>query len=130
MSKLSANTQYLIGMGGAMTAYAALLVASILILQSHPGLAGPALWAVAVMPALPIGGSIWVFLRYIDQVDEYVRAVTLKRFIVATGLTLFACTAWGFLEENAGAHHFSLYLVYPVFWALYGGASALYRSAA
>jgi len=129
VSKLSANTQYLIGISATMVAYAAALFASILTLKAHPELAGPALWAVAVLPALPIGGSIWVFLRYIEQVDEYVRAVTLKRFIVATGLTLFVCTAWGFLEENAGAHHFSLYLVYPVFWAFYGAASALYRSA-
>jgi len=129
VSKLSANTQYLIGISGTMAGYMAALFASILTLKAHPDLSGPALWAVAVVPALPIGGSIWVFLRYIEQVDEYVRAVTLKRFIVATGLTLFVCTAWGFLEENAGAHHFSLYLVYPVFWAFYGAASALYRSA-
>lgn len=129
MPKMSANTQYTIGISGTMLGYAAALFASILTLKAHPELSGPVLWAIAVLPALPIGASIWVFLRYIDQVDEYVRAVTLKRFIVATGLTLFACTAWGFLEENAGAHHFSLYLVYPVFWALYGGASALYRSA-
>ncbi len=130
MSKLSANTQYLIGISATMVGYAGALFGSILTLKAHPELSGPALWAVAVLPALPIGGSIWVFLRYIEQVDEYVRAVTLKRFIVATGLTLFVCTAWGFLEENAGAHHFSLYLVYPVFWAFYGAASALYRSAA
>ena len=129
MSKLSANTQYLIGISATMAGYMAALFGSILTLKAHPELTGPALWTVAVLPALPIGGSIWVFLRYIEQVDEYVRAVTLKRFIVATGMTLFVCTAWGFLEENAGAHHFSLYLVYPVFWAFYGGASALYRSA-
>ncbi len=112
-----------------MTAYAAALFASILTLKAHPELTGPALWAVAVLPALPVGASIWVFLRYIEQVDEYVRAVTLKRFILSTGLTLFVCTAWGFLEENAGAHHFSLYLVYVVFWAFYGASSAVYRSA-
>ena len=130
MSKLSANTQYLVGIGGTMVAYGAALFASILTLKAHPELTGPALWAVAVLPAMPVGASIWVFLRYMDQVDEYVRAVTLKRFILATGLTLFVCTAWGFLEENAGVHHFSLYLVYAVFWAFYGASSAIYRSAA
>lgn len=125
---MSANTQYTIGISATMAAYVAALFGSILTLKAHPELTGPVLWTVAVLPALPVGGSIWVFLRYIDQVDEYVRALTLKRFILATGLTLFLCTAWGFLEENAGAHHFSLYLVYPVFWALYGASCSIYRS--
>lgn len=126
MKNLSANTQYIIGISATMTLYVLALFGSILAIKNlHP--AGVLLYGLAVLPALPIGGSIVVFLRYIEQVDEYVRGVTLKRFIVATGLTLFVCTAWGFLEENAGAHHFSLYLVYPMFWVFFGLASAIYR---
>ena len=56
-------------------------------------------------------------------------AILVKRFIIATGLTLFICTAWGFLESNAGAHHFSLYLVYPLFWGLFGLTSLILRQA-
>ncbi len=128
MKNLSVNTQYVVGISVCMALYVAALFGSILLIRDqHP--AGPLLWFIAVLPALPIGGTIVVFLRYIEQVDEYVRGVVLKRFIVATGLTLFLCTAWGFLEDNAGLHHFSLYLVYPLFWMMFALASAIYRKA-
>ena len=125
---LSPNARYSLGIVFWMTLYIAALFTSIWVIKTqHP--AGPWLWLLAVLPALPVGGTIVVFLRYIEAVDEYVRGVILKRFITATGLTLFLCTAWGFLEENAGLHHFPLYLVYPVFWLMFALASALYRKA-
>ena len=76
-----------------------------------------------------VATHILTFLAYIERVDEYLRAVLVRRFIIATGLTLFICTAWGFLENNAGAHHFSLYLVYPLFWGLFGITSLILRKA-
>jgi len=125
---LSVNAKYTIGIFFWMVLYVAALYGSLsLILSQHP--TGPLLYSLAVLPALPIGATIVVFLRYIDKVDEYVRAVVLKRFILATGLMLFLCTAWGFLENAAPVHHFSLYLVYPLFWMMFGLASAIYRKA-
>ncbi len=127
-NNLSVNARYVVGLSLSMALYVAALFGSIFLIQSqHP--TGPWLWFLAVLPALPIGGTIVVFLRYIDAVDEYVRGVVIKRFVAATGLTLFLCTAWGFLEDNAGLHHFSLYLVYPLFWMMFGLASAFYRKA-
>jgi hypothetical protein len=128
MNSLSVNAKYTIGIIVWMTLYVAALFLSILVIKSQAP-TGPLLYALAVLPALPVGGTIWVFLRYIDKVDEYVRAVVTKRFILATGLTLFVCTAWGFLENNAGAHEFSLYLVYPLWWGLFGLSSVFYRNA-
>jgi len=128
MDLKSPNARYTMGLSVWMALYVAALFTSILSIRSlHPS--GVPLYGLAVLPALPIGGSIWVFLRYIEAVDEYVRGVLVRRFIIATGLTLFLCTAWGFVEENAGAHHFSLYLVYPLFWMMFGLASAFLRKA-
>ena len=124
----SVNTRYTLGIMGFMTLYVGALFLSILTIKAQNP-AGPLLYALAVLPALPVGGTIWVFLRYIDKVDEYVRSVVTKRFILATGLTLFVCTAWGFLENNAGAHEFSLYLVYPLWWGLFGLSRQIYRNA-
>jgi hypothetical protein len=84
--------------------------------------APPVSYLVAMSPALPIGGVIVAMMRFIDRSDEYVRAVTIRRFLVATGLTLFFCSAWGFLESFAGALHLPLWSVFPGFWALYGAA--------
>ena len=129
MKSLSANAQYTIGISVFMALYVGFLFLSICTIQAlHP--TGAVLYGLAVLPALPIGGTIVVLLRYIEQVDEYLRALTLKRFVVATGLTLFICTAWGFIEENAGGHHFSLYLVYPLFWMMFAVANTIYRKAA
>jgi hypothetical protein len=129
MKSHSPDREYLIGFSAWMVAYAALLMLSILIIreQSPQGLV---LYALAVSPSLPIGGTIWQVLRYMDRSDEYVRAIVTRRFVLATGVTLFLCTAWGFLESNAGLPHVDLYLVYPLFWGSFGVASAFVRQAA
>lgn len=128
MTLKSPGARYTIGMTIWMALYVAALFGSITLIQSQAP-TGPLLYVLAVLPALPIGGTILTFLAYIEHVDEYLRAVLVKRFIIATGLTLFICTAWGFLENNAGAHHFSLYLVYPLFWGLFGATSLILRKA-
>lgn len=128
MNLKSPAARYSTGMAIWMVLYAAALFGSITLIQSQAP-TGPLLYALAVLPALPIGGTILTFLAYIERVDEYLRAVLVRRFIIATGLTLFICTAWGFLENNAGAHHFSLYLVYPLFWGLFGITSLILRKA-
>ena len=128
MNLKSPGARYTIGMTIWMVLYAAALFGSITLIQSQAP-TGPLLYILAVLPALPIGGTILTFLAYIERVDEYLRANLVKRFIIATGLTLFLCTAWGFLENNAGAHQFSLYLVYPLFWGLFGATNLILRKA-
>jgi hypothetical protein len=128
MNLKSPGARYTIGMTIWMALYAAALFGSITLIQSQAP-TGPLLYLLAVLPALPIGGTILTFLAYIERVDEYLRAILVKRFIIATGLTLFICTAWGFMESNANAHHFSLYLVYPLFWGLFGLTSLIMRRA-
>ncbi len=129
MNTLSVNAKYTIGMLVSMTAYVLILMGSIwAITHQHP--TGPWLDALAIAPALPIGATIVVFHRYIDQVDEYIRAVVVKRFVTATGLTLFICTAVGFLENGADLKIMPLYLVYPCFWAMFALASIIHRKAA
>jgi len=129
MNSLSVNAKYTLSILVWMTLYVVILVGTIsMIAHQHP--TGVLLYALSVAPALPIGGTIFVFQRHLDKVDEYVRAVLTRRFITATGLTLFLCTAWGFLENGANVHHFSLYLVYPLFWICFGVASAFHRKIA
>ncbi len=128
MQSLSANTRYVIGILVTMSLYAAILTGSLwTIVHRHP--AGVWLDLLAVAPALPVGGAIIVFHRYIAEVDEYVRAVVVRRFVTATGVALFICTAVGFWENGTGKTIMPLYLVYPCFWAAYAAASLLHRQA-
>jgi len=129
MNSLSVNARYTLGIALWMTLYVVILVGTIsMIAHQHP--TGMRLYILSVAPALPIGGTIFVFQRHLGKVDEYVREVLTKRFVTATGLTLFLCTAWGFLENGANVHHVPLYLVYPLFWICFGVASVFYRKVA
>jgi hypothetical protein len=106
----------------AMTLWMALYVALICVAvwAKAAGVRPPISYAIAIAPALPVGGLIVAVLRFIERSDEYVRALTTRRFVAATSLTLFACTAWGFAESFAGAQHLPLWVVFPGFWAFYG----------
>ena len=129
MKNLSVNAQYTIGIMVCMLLYVAALFGSIASIQhQHP--TGPLLYILAVLPALPIGGTIVVFHRYIAEVDEYIRAVVVRRFVTATGATLFLTTAIGFLENGTGKTIMPLYLVYPMFWMMFAVASLIHRKAA
>ena len=100
-----------------MVSYALLLVVA----ERTEGRFSPATsYLAAVAPALPIGGVVWAMLRFIGRSDEFVRALTAKRFIVASGAVYALATAWGFLELYAGVPGFPLYLIFPVFCGVLG----------
>lgn len=89
---------------------------------------GPLLWALAVLPALPLLRIIHVMGRYLLETDEYQRALQTRRMMAALGLTLGACSVYGFLEMFADAPHIELYLVFPAFCAFWGITCLFVRS--
>ncbi len=108
-----------------MAAYIVLLAVAEV---AGPGLSAPTSYAVAVAPALPIAGVVWSMLRFISRSDEFVRALTAKRYVVASGFVYALATAWGFLELYADAPDFPLYLLFPVFCGTLGVATLLVRT--
>ena len=111
--------------------WAALYVALVVALSSARNahlLVAPWNWLTAWTPAIPIAGLMWSLLVYMRDSDEFVRALTGKRVVVALALTLVLCSIWGFLEVYAGAPHEEMYLVFPIFWLSYVGVSAVVRS--
>lgn len=76
----------------------------------------PLLWAVAVLPALPLLAIFWIMGLYLAEItDEYVRMLEVRKALVATGLTLAVTTVLGFLEIYADIPHMPLFFV-PVIW--------------
>ena len=130
MNSLSPLQKYTAGLLFWMSLYGACIVFNnFYFIKSAFGVPqAPWLYLFAVMPALPVGGSIWVILRYMGKCDEYFRAILSKRFILATGITLFVCTAYGFLENYASLQHFDLYYVWVLFWASFGVVSPFVKS--
>jgi hypothetical protein len=120
----SAGKTYSKSMALWMSLYVVGLFGSIWIIQTY----NPALmvkYALALAPALPIGGSIVAIMRFMRDSDEYIRAVHAERFILTTGIVLFGCTVWGFMQNFADAPKIDLWIIYPVFWAIFGLISCL-----
>lgn len=86
------------------------------------------IWAraiAAVTPALPIGGVIYALLRYLaTEPDEYQRLLMTRAVLIATGLTFFVLTAWGFLELYIDSTpHFPAAFAMTPFWIFFGAAN-------
>ncbi|HEX4693274.1 hypothetical protein [Sphingomonas sp.] len=98
-----------------MIVYLALIVAvPFLIAWLRPS--GPALWLIALLPAVPLSAVFWFYGRFFVELrDEYIRLLEIKKAVIATGIVMMAATAWGFLESYAGAPHLPLFAV-PLAW--------------
>ena len=71
--------------------------------------------------------TLWATLALMNESDEFVRALTAKRFIIASGLSMALFSAWGFAESYGGAWHAPGWLIYPLFWGLFGLVSPFVR---
>lgn len=78
--------------------------------------------------AAPVAGQIWATLALMNEADEFMRALLAKRFIVASGLAMALATAWGFMESYGDAPHIPAWMIYPLFWALFGIVTPFIRT--
>jgi len=109
-----------------MVGYAAVLMSVVTYAHGHWPLRGVAGVVLALLPALPIIGVFGVMARYlIEESDEYIRSRFVQQALLATGLTLSVCTAWGFLENFGVAPHVYAYYA-AILWFGAQGVVALY----
>jgi len=98
------------------------------LVRSHP--TGPILYVLAVLPAIPIIGSIVVVGLYLsEEKDEFLRTVFERSLLWGMGGTLAMTSTCGFLEMFAHVHLTSRYVsplfwVFPFFWIFTAIASA------
>ncbi|WP_426026930.1 hypothetical protein [Brevundimonas sp. TWP2-3-4b2] len=122
-----AHKRYVIRTNLFMAGYVAVNVAAITgafdpIVGSRAGI----LLGLAV--AAPIAGQLWATLALMNESDEFVRALNAKRFILASGLAMALFSAWGFAESYGDAPHAPGWLIYPLFWGLFGLVSPFLKS--
>ena len=80
---------------------------------------GLSAYAAAILPALPIIGVFFAMGRYlVDEQDEYLRMLTVRQTLWASGFMLSIATIWGFLENFDLVHHIDAYYA-AVLW--FGG---------
>ena len=81
----------------------------------HP--TGLIVYVLAVLPALPLIGSIAIVGLYIaEESDEFERSILIQSMLWGFGGALAISTIWGFLEDFAQAPHMSNFYVYVFFW--------------
>lgn len=120
------NKKYLIRAALFMGAYVAINLAAIT--GAFDDMKPRGTWGFSLAVAAPVIGHIWSYLVWMRDSDEFVRALTAKRFIVATGVTLAVTSIWGFMELYAKAPHVSAAMVYPLLWASFGVVSPFIRT--
>ena len=91
--------------------YGAFLLPAVYAFKHH--LIGGALaWVAAVLPALPIIGIFAAIGLYlVEEKDEYLRMMTVRQTLWASGIMLSLATIWGFLESFDMVQHI------PAYWA-------------
>jgi hypothetical protein len=92
----------------------------------HP--TGLSVYVLAVLPALPLIGSLAIVGLYIsEESDEFERSILVQSMLWGFGGTLAVSTIWGFLEDFAKAPHLSTFYVYVFFWIFMGIAQPFVR---
>jgi 4-amino-4-deoxy-L-arabinose transferase-like glycosyltransferase len=98
-----------------LAVYAVVLAAVIWLFQTHPP-TGVLKYLAALAPALPLLVVVWLFGRYLyEEQDEFRRWQQILALLIALGVVLGVCIAWGFLEAFAGVAHVPLYHVATLF---------------
>jgi hypothetical protein len=88
----------------------------------------PGTWFLGLAIAAPVVGQIWATLAFMRDSDEFIRALTARRFILASGLAMAVFSTWGFLESYAAAPHAPGWLIFALFWLCYGLVAPFVRT--
>lgn len=85
-------------------------------------------WPVVLVIAGSVLGQFIVAYRSIAAQDEYWRALIFKLGIAAAGVTISVAVLWGFADQFLGVPAFPMWIVYPLFWGVFGILSPLIRT--
>ncbi len=97
--KSPATRRYVIRIAVLMTFYLIALFSVSRIFRADL-VSGPAAYALAVVPALPIIGVFWAVMRLlIEEPDEFIKSLMVRQSLVATGFCLTVMTIWEFLQN-------------------------------
>lgn len=92
----------------------------------HP--TGLIVYILAILPALPLVGSLAIVGLYIaEESDEFERSVLVQSMLWGFGVALAIGSVWGCLEDFANAPHRSASYAYFSFWIVMGISQTFIR---
>ncbi|MFT3996652.1 MAG: hypothetical protein QM667_04530 [Asticcacaulis sp.] len=86
----------------------------------YNGWPAPALWALALVPALTVIIQMGMVYRLISKQDEFIRALIAKRMLFAIGAVITLVVAYAPFQQLLSAPEIPAWLIYPLFWTLFG----------
>lgn len=118
----AAQRRYTWRFGTAMGIYSVVIVVCKLAARAwHPE--GALLFALALMPALPLLAAIAAYGLYLlEEKDEFLRSTNATAALGGLGMMLAFCTVWGFLTDGGVVPAFPLWGTFPL-WAFGMGIS-------
>jgi hypothetical protein len=121
----AAMKAYLRGIAWTTTAYMVVIFGVVrFVSRHHPK--GLLAYAMAVLPAIPIVAMLAVVAIYLrDEKDEFLRWLTVKALLWATGVTLAVTTTIGFLENFAEMKPVPVFYVFVLYWLVFGAVQAM-----
>ncbi len=108
-----------------MSLYVVVLFAAVLIVK-HTHLHGWLLYAIAVVPAVPILamlGSMGVYLQ--EEKDEYLRLITMRSLLVGSAVLLMVLVVNDFLRTISGAAALPPFTSWVLFFVAFGVAQGV-----
>jgi hypothetical protein len=91
--------RYTMRIAALMTFYLVALLGTSYLFK-HDLIEGPAAYALAIVPALPVIGVFWAVMRLlIEEPDEFIKLLMVRQSLVATGFCLTVMTIWEFLQN-------------------------------
>ena len=82
-----------------------------------------AVLALAILPALIVVAQFVAAWRAVAAGDEFVRAIVAKQVLVATGAVIALVVGWSLSGELLGLPRLPGWLIYPLFWGMFGVVS-------
>lgn len=80
----------------------------------------PLLYGLAIVPAIFVLMWIWGHMRYITELDEYLRGLQIRAVLIGMAVIMAFTTVWGLLEELAAAPAVPIFFIVPGFYFVYG----------
>lgn len=124
MAASSPQRRYQWRLGSAMAVYVvSLFVAKYLVARGLVD--GPLVWFLALLPGLALVGAFYaIAMLIIEQKDEFIRMLIVRKTLIGTGVALSLATVWGFLESFGLVPHADAYWV-AIVWFLGFGLGGL-----
>ncbi len=88
--------------------------------KRHEIFPDPVFYGLAIIPAIAMLIWIWGHMRYITELDEYLRGLQVRAVLIGMAGVMAFATVWGLMEEMTDIVRIPIFYVVPGFYLIYG----------